>query len=200
MIKNIIFDFGDIFVNLDKEAIFREMTHFGFKELTPEIDTLAKHYEVGQISSDEFINKLNLIFPKATPEKIRKAWNSIILDFPLQRLEFIEALTKEGNFRLFLLSNTNELHINFVKDTMGKENYNRFKDCFEQFYLSHEINLRKPNQEIYAYVLRENRLIADETLFIDDTQENTDSANELGIHCWHLHVGKQDITDLKAKL
>lgn len=200
MIKNIIFDFGDIFVNLDKEAIFREMTHFGFQELTPEIDTLAKQYEIGQISSYEFIAKLNSIFPKATPEKIIKAWNSIILDFPERRLRFIEAMKKEGNYRLFLLSNTNELHIDYVKETMGMENYNRFKSCFEQFYLSHEIKLRKPNTAIYEYVLQENTLIADETLFIDDTKENTDSAKGLGILCWHLQVGKEDITDLKEKL
>ncbi len=200
MIKNIIFDFGDIFINLDKEAIYKEMALFGFKELTPEIDSLAKRYEVGRISSEEFIAKLNRIFPKATSEKIVNAWNSIILDFPERRLQFIEALKKEGKYRLFLLSNTNELHIDYVKATMGMAAYNRFKACFEQFYLSHEINLRKPNSEIYAFVLQENGLKANETLFIDDTKENSDSAQELGIQCWHLQVGKEDITDLKAKL
>ena len=200
MIKNIIFDFGDIFINRDKEAIFREMAHFGFKDLTPEIDALAKRYEVGEISSSNFIAKLNLMFPKATLEKIINAWNSIILDFPEPRLQFIETLKREGNYRLFLLSNTNELHIDYVKETIGMPNYNRFKVCFEQFYLSHEINLRKPDTEIYNFVLQENGLKANETFFIDDTKENTDSAKKIGIHCWHLQVGKEDITDLKTKL
>ena len=200
MIKNIIFDFGDIFINLDKEATFREMIQFGLTEPTPELVALAKEYEIGALSSEAFIKSLNGIFPKATPQALTKAWNAIILDFPERRLRFIEELHREDNYRLLLLSNTNELHINYVKETMGIENYERFKACFEQFYLSHEINLRKPNTDIYEFVLKENALNASETLFIDDTKENVDSARRLDIHGWHLQVGEEDITDLKNRL
>lgn len=200
MIKNIIFDFGDIFINLDKPAVFKHMALFGFTELTPELDTLAKAYEMGLMTSEAYVSDLNDIFPEANSTSIIDAWNSIILNFPENRLEFIEGLKKEGKYRLFLLSNTNDLHIAYVKKTMGLERYDRFKNCFEQFYLSHEIKLRKPNADIFEFVLHENDLNANETLFIDDSKENIDGAEKLGIHCWHLHVGKEEVTDLKARL
>lgn len=200
MIKNIIFDFGDIFINLDKPAVYEHLAAFGYPELTPEMDTLSKTYEVGKISSDAFLSELQQLIPSAGISQITDAWNSILLDFPESRLRFLENLKAAGNYRLFLLSNTNELHIDFVKKTMGMERWNRFKACFEQFYLSHEIHLRKPNTEIFDFVLKENGLLAKETYFIDDTQENTDAAAAIGIQTWHLIVGSQDVTDLKGKL
>lgn len=200
MIKNIVFDFGDIFINLDKPAIFKELAKFGFTEVTPELDTILKSYEMGLMSSADFISKLNLLFPSAKPEEIKNAWNSILLDFPEYRLEFIEKLASEKQYRLFLLSNTNENHIDYVIDDMGSERFNRFKACFEKFYLSHEINLRKPNTDIYEFVLSENNLLAEETFFIDDTKENTDASTAIGIKSWNLLVGKEDIIELKQKL
>ena len=200
MIKNIIFDFGDIFINLDKQAPFREMAKFGFSQMTPELDNLAKDYEKGLIESPIFLKEMQALFSNASQDQIKAAWNSIILDFPEYRLAFMEALTKEDTYRLFLLSNTNDLHIQKVKESMGMERYQRFQNCFEKFYLSHEIKMRKPNAEIYEFVLEANGLNATETFFIDDTKENTESAAALGIQVWNLQVGEQDIIDLKNHL
>lgn len=201
MIENIIFDFGDVFINLDKQVIYREMVKFGGStEITPDIMKLNDTYEVGAISSDEFVENLGQVYPQAKSEDIIQIWNSMLLDFPDERLQFIENLAAEGNFRLFLLSNTNALHIPHVEKIMGSEKFNRFKNSFEKFYLSHEINLRKPNAEIYEFVLNENGLKAEETFFIDDTKENTEAAEILGIRCWNLKVGKEDIIQLKSRL
>lgn len=200
MIKNIIFDFGDIFINLDKPAVYQHLEKFGFTSVSPELDILAKNYEMGLISSADFVLALQKMFPSAEKDEIIKAWNSILLDFPISRLEFIEQLADEKKYRLFLLSNTNELHIEYVNDTMGTANFNRFRACFEQFYLSHEINLRKPNTDIYQYVLSKNELLAEETLFIDDMPENTQAAESLGIKTWNLQVGKEDVVQLASKL
>lgn len=201
MIKNIIFDFGDIFINLDKEIIFREIERFGGSvDLSPEILELNLRYEVGAISSEDFVNGLKEVYPSASAEEIMRIWNGMLLDFPDERLNFIENMARENHYRLFLLSNTNAMHIPHVAEKMGLEKFNRFKNCFEQFYLSHEIQLRKPNAEIYNFVLQENNLKAEETFFIDDTKENTDAAEKLGIHCWNLRVGMEDIIDLKTRL
>ncbi|SHK27676.1 putative hydrolase of the HAD superfamily [Maribacter aquivivus] len=200
MIKNIIFDFGDIFINLDKQAPLLEMAKFGFTELTPELDTIFKKYEMGLMESDEFINRLQAIFTNATKDQIKDAWNSIILDFPEDRLTFIEKLKNDNQYRLFLLSNTNDLHIDKVKESMGLERFNRFKNCFEVFYLSQEMYMRKPNADIYEFVLSENELNANETFFLDDTKENTDAASKLGIHCWNLQVGKEDVLETLSHL
>ena len=200
MIKNIIFDFGDIFINLDKQAPLSEMAKFGLTQMTPALDHLSKNYEMGLIESPVFIKEMQKLFANTSEQQIINAWNSIILDFPEYRLSFIEALSKEDTYRLFLLSNTNDLHIQKVKESMGIKRYQRFQNCFERFYLSHEIKMRKPNADIYEFVLDENGLNLNETFFIDDTTENTDGAAALGIQVWNLQVGEQDIIDLKKHL
>ncbi len=200
MIKNIILDFGDVFINLDKEVIFREIPKWGGNGLTRELMALNENYEVGSISSEEFINQLQSAYPRASAVQIKAVWNAMLLDFPDERLEFIEALAQENQYRLFLLSNTNALHIPYVERIMGTQKYLRFKNSFEQFYLSHEIHLRKPNAEIFQFVLEENDLLAKETFFVDDTLENTEAAEKLGIHTWNLKVGQEDILQLKSKL
>jgi len=200
MIKNIILDFGDVFINLDKDVILREMPKWGGNGITPQLMALNETYEVGGMSSEEFVHQLQAIYPKASRVQITAIWNAMLLDFPDVRLEFIEALAREKQYRLFLLSNTNALHIPYVEQIMGTEKYLRFKNCFEQFYLSHEIHLRKPNADIFQFVLEENGLRAEETFFVDDTQENTKAAAKLGIYTWNLKVGEEDILQLKSKL
>lgn len=200
MIKNIIFDFGDIFIDLDKPATAKAMSKFGFKNLTPELDTIFKAYEKGLISSPLFLEKVATYFPKATQTNLIDAWNAILKDFPDYRLEFLENLAREGNYRLFLLSNTNDIHIEYVKQEMGSEKFSRFKQAFETFHLSYEMRMRKPDVEIFEFVLTSDNLVAAETLFIDDTKENTDAASSIGIHVWNLQVGKEDITQLKSHL
>ncbi|MDC0008330.1 HAD-IA family hydrolase, partial [bacterium] len=110
------------------------------------------------------------------------------------------ALAATKKYRLFLLSNTNAIHIRKVIEIMGNDRFQRFKRCFEQFYLSHEIGLRKPNADCYEFVLNRNKLIAAETLFIDDTEPNTVAASQLGIQVWHLQVGKEDVSELNSRL
>lgn len=200
MIKNLIFDFGDVFINLDKSVVARGVKKYGGNLLNPGLQEANDLFEVGALSPSQFVDSLQSTLKKATREEIIAIWNAMLLDFPQYRLDFAENLAKEGNYRMFLLSNTNALHIPHVEQKMGSEKYARFKNCFEQFYLSHEIELRKPNLEIFEFVLHENRLKAEETLFIDDTKENTDAAKTLGIQTWNLQVGKEDVTELKTKL
>lgn len=200
MIKNIIFDFGDIFINLDKQAPFKEMAKFGYTTVTPIFERLAQSYEMGLLETDTFLDELNTLLPGAKTEQIKKAWNAIILDFPEYRLKFIEQMKADNKYRLFLLSNTNDLHIDKVKESMGIKRFNRFKDCFEVFYLSQEMKMRKPNADIYEFVLTQNSLVPKETFFVDDTKDNTDSATSLGLQCWNLRVGIEDIVQLKEHL
>ena len=111
----------------------------------------------------------------------------------------MKKLAASGKYRLFLLSNTNDLHIESVKNSVGIPFFTEFKNCFEQFYLSHEINLRKPDTEIYEFVLKSNQLSPDETLFVDDLKENTVGASLLGIQVWNLNPTKECVTELFDK-
>ncbi len=195
MIKNIVFDFGDIFINLDKvSAMENALQLFQVKTFTPAMIHTNNQYEMGLITTLEFLTFYELQFPFANQKDIIHAWNILLKDFPKQRLQFIKNISKK--YRCFLLSNTNEMHIDWIKNDWGIDLYNEFKDCFEVFYLSHEMNMRKPNANIFEFVLQENNLKPQETLFIDDTQENTNAANKLGIHTWHLNPETEDVVDL----
>ena len=199
MIKNIVFDFGDVFINLDKEATFKRLKELGVKEFTIELLELAKQYEMGMITTQEFVNTFKSYFPSISETDFKNAWNSMLLDFPLYRLSFLKSLANSKKYRIFLLSNTNDLHISWIQKTWGRKLFSEFKNCFEKFYLSHEIHLRKPNKNIYEFVIESNKLTPEETFFVDDTEENTVVANKLGIKTWQLNPNSEDVVDLFSK-
>lgn len=193
MIKTLIFDFGDIFVNLDKPATYRELEKHGIKELPEGIRHKNLEYEKGLISSEEFIKSYKTEFD-LEPDQIINSWNAILIDFPEYRFNFIRKLSEEKKYKLILLSNTNEIHIDWIiKNVPFFEN---FKNCFDAFYLSHEINLRKPDANIYEFVLEKHKLSPETCLFIDDTKENTEAASAMGIQTWNLNPSKEDIINL----
>ena len=195
MIKTLIFDFGDVFINLDKQgAMQKALNLFNMATLESGMLDVNIKYEVGHISTSEFIKFYTSKFPNLNESDVVDTWNYIIKDFPDHRLKFIQKLAQEKNYTLILLSNTNDLHINYIKQNVSF--YEDFKNCFDVFYLSQEIHLRKPNADIFEFVLKENKLIANECLFIDDTKDNTDTAGKLGFHIWNIDETKEDVVDL----
>jgi len=197
MINAIIFDFGDIFINLDKPATISGLQKLGMTEWNNEFDQLNLSFEVGAISPEDFVGSFQKQLPNASKEEILKAWNAVLADFPFYRLEFLQELSKK--YRLFLLSNTDSIHIHTFETKSGVSFYQDFYACFEKVYFSFDIGMRKPDPKAYQFVLEENNLIAENTLFIDDKTENTDSAAALGIKVWNLQVGKEDVVDLFSK-
>lgn len=193
MIKTIIFDFGDVFINLDKPATFRELEKHKIEDYTEKIRNRNTELEKGQITSEEFINGYISEYNLQKSE-IVDSWNAILVDFPKYRYNFIKKLSEEKDYQLILLSNTNEIHIDWVKDNVPF--FDDFRKCFDAFYLSHEINFRKPDAEIYQFVLEKHQLKPEECLFIDDTKENTDAAAALGLHIWNLAPTMEDVIDL----
>lgn len=198
MINTIIFDFGDIFINLDKQAPIVALKKLGLKEWNEELDQLNILFEKGQISRENFLLGFQKQMPNASIDEILDAWNAVLLDFPLQRLEFLQKLSEK--YRLFLLSNTDSIHIeNFEKEN-GTSFYSDFYQCFEKVYFSFEMGMRKPDAEIYSYLMDHHELSAKHTLFVDDKKENTDAALSLGLHVWNLKVGQEDVLDLFTKI
>lgn len=195
MIRAIIFDFGGIFINLDKLGSMQKFVDAAkIDSLSPEMTLNNQLYEQGLINSDEFVNFYANRLPHLSRKEIVELWNSILLDFPKSRLDFIKGLSAETNYKLILLSNTNDLHISWIKENVSF--YGDFKAQFDAFYLSHEIRFRKPNADIYEFVLKQNNLVPEEAVFIDDTKENIDAAAKLGIKVWHLNENTEQITQL----
>lgn len=194
MIKTLIFDFGDVFLNLDKPATKRELKRVGVPGFTDEMMKRNKEYEKGEISSEDFVSYYCNNFPQLDPHEFKNCWNSVLLDFPEHRLKFLKKLDEEDKYKLILLSNTNHVHIDWVKENISF--FKEFQSCFDAFYLSQEIGMRKPDEDIFQFVLEEHDLKPQETLFIDDTKENTDAAAGLGILTWNIDPGKEDVVNL----
>jgi len=197
MITTIIFDFGDIFINLEKEAQIEAFKKLGLPGPNDELIAVNDLFEKGQISELQFIETFQKFIPNASIDEIRVAWNSIIGDFPLYRLEFLQLLTRK--YKLFLLTNTDEIHISRFEHNVGISFFSDFYQCFEKVYYSYEMGMRKPDPAVFRMILNKYDLSPKRTLFIDDKKVNTDAAASLGIHVWNLQVGQEDVVDLFSK-
>lgn len=196
MIRNLIFDFGDVFINLDKKAPEQALMRMGIRTIDEDMIDWHNTYEKGLMTTEQLVEKYLYKFPRLSRISFKEAWNSIILDFPQHRLDWILRVASSNKYRLFLLSNTNDLHMEQVIKNMGALRFAQFQNCFEQFYLSQKIKMRKPDLEIYDFVLTQNELKAEDSLFIDDTILNTAAAASLGIKTWHLRPEKEDVSQL----
>jgi FMN phosphatase YigB (HAD superfamily) len=186
-IKNIVFDLGDVILNIDVPLASSSFSKLSGKE-QQEILTLFKEkelfrlFETGLVDEDAFRNMIRelLEFPDWSEEIIDTAWNSLLLDIPPARIDLLKDLSK--NYRLFLLSNTSSIHIREVNKILhAASGVEKLDDLFEKVYLSYEMGLMKPNPEIYLQVMRESDLVAEETLFLDDNADNIAAASKLGI-------------------
>lgn len=197
MINTIIFDFGDVFLNLRKEEGIRAFEKLGLNGPNEELLRLNTLFEKGKITELEFIEGFQKYIPNASIEDIRFAWNEVIGEFPLYRLEFLQMLSKQ--YRLFLLTNTDAIHIDKFEHNVGLSFSGDFYRCFEKVYYSFEMGMRKPEPEIFNYLINKHDLSPKRTLFVDDKFQNTEAARQAGIAVWHLQVGKEDVVDLFSK-
>lgn len=195
MIKTLVFDFGNVFLNLDIDgALKKALETFKMNEVAEEMTAINCLYEQGLMSTNEFIEFYFENFPNVSEDSIIDTWNFMLKDFPKQRLEFLKGLKDASKYKLILLSNTNELHIDWVKTNISF--FEDFKNCFDKFYLSNEIQLRKPNDDIFEFVLKENNIESKHTLFIDDNKDNIKTAKKLGFNTWHLNPETEDVVTL----
>jgi putative hydrolase of the HAD superfamily len=199
-IKNIIFDLGGVILNVDFYLTNEEFKKLGVKNFNKLYSQLVqtnlfKDFEKGIISVKKFHDKFRKITGISISDyKIDKAWNSMIGDFPLQRIRLLENLRKK--YKIFLLSNTNKIHYNLYIKRLEKEyRYKKFSELFEKSYLSFNIGMRKPDKEIFDFVVTQNNIKPKETLFIDDSFQNTESAKQTGLKTYLLSK-KEDITDV----
>ncbi|NHM01152.1 HAD family hydrolase [Flavobacterium difficile] len=197
MIEAIIFDLGDVFLNLNHQASIAAFEKLGLKEWTADLKTNALLFETGKLDELQFLEAIQKEIPTAELSEIRNAWNAVIGDFPLERLEFLEKL--QNQYDIFLLSNTNPTHIDKFEHRVGLTFAREFYAHFKKIYFSYETKVRKPETAIFNLILQQNNLKPNKTLFVDDTLENIEAAKQLGINTWQIIVGKDDVTNLFDK-
>ena len=160
-IKNIIFDLGGVILNLNYKATKNAFEELGIKNFhqlynQKEQTELFNNFEKGIINSEKFISIFQEI-TKLNKKQIIKSWNAMLLDLPKERLDFILSLKK--NYNTYLLSNTNEIHIEYFEGYLKNKGYlSLFKSCFNKIYYSCRMGDRKPNSSCFNKVLSENKL------------------------------------------
>ncbi len=203
-IKNIIFDLGGVIINLDIKATissFNALTTVSFEEIYTQAKqtTLFDLFDKGKIEEKEFFRELaSKLNYKGEHEHLLNAWNAMLLDFPEERLDtLVEA---KSNYNTFLLSNTNETHISVFENNLYQEHgVKHFSDYFDGLYYSCRMGMRKPDEEIFEYVLTKNKLVPSETVFIDDSIQHVKGAGNLGINAFLLEKN-MEINELLKQL
>jgi glucose-1-phosphatase len=191
-IRNLIFDLGNVLLDIDLPAIpkgFQALFGADYEAVMQQLQAqrIFQLYETGGISTDEFVDNIRLAGPTPlSAESVIDVWNSIFIGVPPERFAMLERL--RDRYGIFLLSNINELHADWIDAYMLREHgIAHFQSqYFDGAYYSHLIRLRKPDAASYEYVLADAELKAHECLFIDDLAENIAGAEAVGIQgLWH---------------
>uniref|UniRef100_UPI00404B0F6A HAD-IA family hydrolase n=1 Tax=Flavobacterium sp. TaxID=239 RepID=UPI00404B0F6A len=198
MIDTIIFDFGNIFIDINRKATEKALADLGLSEWTEELEHSNQLYEIGKIDELQFMSTIQKHIPNADILTIRNAWNIQIGDFPLKRLEFLQMLSNQ--YRVFLLSNADRTHIDRFEHKFGVSFARDFYSCFEKVYFSFEFGFRKPDLKAFQLIINNHNLTPKKTLFVDDTKLNIDGAKEVGLQTWHLDSIHEEVTQLSEKL
>lgn len=195
-IESVIFDLGGVLLNLDYHLTIEAFEGLGIKNAKYLFSQKSQNqifddFETGKISAMKFRNELRkLISNPVTDQQIDDAWNAMLLDFPKNRFQFLEKVSK--SYRIFLLSNTNEIHMHWFKSYVNARfGKNRFFDLFEVAYLSNEVGMRKPHLEIFDYVVQANGLNPKTTLFIDDSPQHLVGAKQADLQVIWLEKGME---------
>ena len=192
---------GGVLYNIDYNLTanaFKELGFTNFEAMYSQFtaDEVFEKLETGQITPNEFYT---IIQQKSDVEisttQIKNAWNAMLLGFRTTAINHLVEI--KNSYRIFLLSNTNAIHLEKVyEDYYTLKQSIEYDDLFEKAWYSHKIGLRKPNEDIYEFILNEAGLKPEETLFIDDSFNNIETAKALGIQT-HLLLPHERIEELK---
>jgi putative hydrolase of the HAD superfamily len=189
-IENIIFDFGGVVLDIDPQLTINEFAKLGFTDLekanSDEFTQLIRKFERGIFTPEIFREKMKSFLEiKISDQQFDDAWNALLYDIPSERIEIIEQV--KANYRILLLSNSNEIHYDlYVRDLQLRFGYREFADLFHDAYFSFDVHLSKPDIEIYEFIINQNELNPETTLFIDDREDNIEAARKAGLQTYLL--------------
>ena len=187
MIKNLLIDFGGVLIDLQKDVCIRNFHALGVTGLEPLLEDCHQKgflmdFELGNLSKEAFCDQMRTLgnVPSTTTnEDITEAWNSFLIGIPRYKLQQLLDLRKD--YRMILLSNTNEIHWAWtLQHDFSWEGHTLF-DFFDEAYLSFVRHKAKPAADIFQDIINETQIIPTETLFIDDSPANCHTAETFGI-------------------
>ncbi len=189
-IRNIIFDLGGVLLNIDFDLTRKAFETLGYSEMSKlfglgKAAGFVEDYELGKIDDETFIREVKATSSAdASDEAVIAAWNALLLDFPQPRVHILQRLS--AKFNLYLFSNTNPLHVRHFEPAFEEKYGYELSSLFRKIYYSHEIGHRKPYAASYEYILKDAGIAAEETLFVDDAENNIEGAAAAGLHTLHI--------------
>jgi len=204
-IDAIILDFGGVLYDIDYPAPARAFEALGMKHFEAIYSKASQtdlfdRLETGNISNGDFLEALHKYVPSGiTKQQVLAAWNSILIGIPKRRIDFVHQLS--GNHRMFLLSNTNAIHVaEFEKDIEKEMGLDYFRAAFEKVHYSNVLGIKKPYPETYLHVCKLHGLNPQRTLFVDDSPQHVRGAIDAGLFGYHLELPQEDISIALASL
>jgi glucose-1-phosphatase len=193
-IRHIILDFGGVIINIDYKKTEQAFIDLGITDFAEYYSQLKQtdvfdRLETGKIDKMTFVNAIKEMVGKEISDfQVINAWNAMLLDIPLRRLQILQQL--QVHFDTVLLSNTNEIHEEeFNKTLKAQCGFNSMGVFFDKVYYSHKVGLRKPDKEIFQLILDETGFDPAKTLFVDDSPQHIEGAKALGIQTIYLEKG-----------
>jgi len=204
-IKNIIFDLGGVLFDINYHLTAEAFEKIGVKDFENifakkgQADVIDR-LEEGKIGIDELTKELSVLCGiNLSKQQVIEAWNVMLFNIPTPRFELLKELRKK--YRVFLYSNINEIHeIGVHQRLQEKYGIANLENHFEKVYYSHLIGIRKPNKEGFLYIIDDQQINANETLFIDDSPQHVEGALKAGLQAVWLDLEKQDIHELVEEL
>lgn len=186
-IHNIIFDYGNVIFQIDFQRSEKAFQALGIQDAGAFFSHKAQNelfdaLDMGKITTAEFCEGVREISGKKelTDQEIIDAWNVLLVGVPEGNHEVLMEL--KSKYRTFLLSNNNEIHYKYIMEYL-KKNYDLEDNSsfFEKDYYSHLMGMRKPNADIFEFVIKEHQLVPEHTLFMDDSPQHLETAKKLGL-------------------
>ena len=186
MIKNLIFDLGGVIITLAPEEALRRFKSLGLENAEEQMDAYTQMgifglLEEGKISAETFLEELSRqVGREVTYDECRHAWLGYAKEVPQRNLDALLRLRSEG-YRLILLSNTNPYMMSWVRSPEFDGHGHGIDYYMDACYLSYQLGVMKPDTEFFHKVLVTEKIMASETLFLDDGPRNVAVASQMGI-------------------
>lgn len=204
MIKNIVFDFGGVIADIDREQAVQAFIRLGVKDADRILDKyhqtgIFQELEEGTLTEEAYRNELGKLCGRTLSwEEVQQAWLGFFTGIDVRKLHYLETLRREG-YKLYVLSNTNPYVMGWACSERFSSEGKPLTAYFEKLYLSYQIGCTKPDRRIFEFMLTDSKMQPEEILFVDDGASNIAAGRELGMYTFQPENGS-DWRDELAKL
>lgn len=208
MIKNIVFDFGGVIADIDREQAVKAFIRLGVTDADRILDKyhqtgIFQELEEGTLTEEAYRNELGKLCGRTlTWEEVQQAWLGFFTGVDIRKLHCLEELRQKG-YKLYVLSNTNPYVMGWACSERFSSEKKPLTAYFEKLYLSYQIGCTKPDRHIFEFMLTDSKIQPQETLFVDDGASNVAAGRDLGMHTFQPQNGsdwRNELNQLLAEL